>query len=56
MTITVDEKLIEISRCLADTAAQLQVSNLPALAKAFEKAAHDLLVQSIKTSETVRLV
>lgn len=56
MTITVDEKLVEIARCLADTAAQLNTSSLPMLAIAFEKASQELLAQAIKSSETVRVV
>lgn len=56
MTITVDEKLLELSRCLADTAAQLEQSNIPDLAKQFAKASETLLAQAVKSSETVRLV
>lgn len=56
MTITVDEKLIEISRCLADTAAQLENACLPMLAKEFAAAASTLLTQAVKSSETVKFV
>lgn len=56
MTITVDEKLLELSRCLADTAAQLQGGCLEDLAKKFASAAETLLAQAVKNSEIVRLV
>lgn len=56
MTITVDEKLLELSRCLADTAAQLQTGDMPKLAEKFAKAAEDLLAQAIKSSEIVKFV
>jgi hypothetical protein len=56
MTITVDEKLLELSRCLADTAAQLQDGSLKDLSKKFAMAAETLLAQAVKNSEIVRLV
>jgi hypothetical protein len=56
MTITVDEKLLELSRCLADTAAQLQGGSLDDLAMKFAKAAENLLAQAVKSSETVKFV
>lgn len=56
MTITVDEKLLELSRCLADTAAQLQDCELSDLAAKFAQAAENLLAQAVKSSETVKYV
>lgn len=56
MTITVDEKLLELSRCLADTAAQLQQCELLDLAEKFAKASENLLAQAVKSSETVKFV
>lgn len=56
MTITVDEKLIEIARCLADSAATLENAGLPGLAKEFSSAASTLLTQAVKSSETVKFV
>lgn len=56
MTITVDQTLLELSRCLADSAATLENAGLPALAQEFAKAAAALLAQAVKNTETVRLV
>lgn len=56
MTITVDEKLIEIARCLADSAAQLEGTDFRALGKAFAEASKTLLDQAVKTSETIKFV
>lgn len=56
MTITVDEKLLELSRCLADTAAQLQGGSLDDLAGKFAKASENLLAQAVKSTETVKFV
>lgn len=56
MTLTVDERLLELSRCLADSAATLENAGLPKLAQDFAKAAETLLAQAVKNTETVRLV
>lgn len=56
MTITVDEKLIEIARCLADSASQLDGSKFPCLAQAFAEASMKLLAQAIQIHENVKFV
>jgi hypothetical protein len=56
MTITVDEKLIEIARCLADSAATLSGTDMRVLAAEFASAASVLLAQAVKSSETVKFV